>query len=68
MKEREITTEQRLLFNEQVTIRMPNVLLNRVDSLAQNAIQTRGAWLRTAVLDKVRDEERIMSQRTRESQ
>ena len=28
-------TEQRLLFNEQVTIRMPNVLLNRVDSLAQ---------------------------------
>ena len=63
MKEREITTEQRLLFNEQVTIRMPNVLLNRVDSLAQNAIQTRGAWLRTAVLDRVRKEE---SQRTPE--
>ena len=48
-------TEQRLLFNEQVTIRMPNVLLNRVDSLAQNAIQTRGAWLRTATLPCERD-------------
>ncbi len=52
-----MNTEQRQFFNEQVTIRMPNVLLNRVDSLAKHDHQTRGAWLRTAVLDRVRKEE-----------
>ena len=58
-----MTIEQRQFFNEQVTIRMPNVLLNRVDSLARHDHQTRGAWLRTAVLDRVRKEE---SQKTPE--
>jgi predicted transcriptional regulator len=55
-----MTTEQRLVFNEQITVRMPNVLLNRVDSLAKHDHQTRGAWLRTAILEKVRSEERML--------
>ena len=58
-----MTIEQRQFFNEQVTIRMPNDLVGRVDSLARHDHQTRGAWLRTAVLDRVRKEE---SQRTPE--
>lgn len=59
-KETNMTTEQRLVFNEQITVRMPNVLLNRVDSLAKHDHQTRGAWLRTAILEKVRSEERML--------
>ena len=49
--------EQRMVFNEQVTIRMPNDLVGRIDSLARHDHQTRGAWLRKAVLDRVRKEE-----------
>ena len=60
IKETKMTTEQRLVFNEQVTVRMPNDLVERVDSLAHHEMQTRGAWLRTAILEKVRSEERMI--------
>tara|TARA_R110002095_G_scaffold1141_3_gene5418 strand:- start:1359 stop:1577 length:219 start_codon:yes stop_codon:yes gene_type:complete len=69
IKETKMTTEQRLVFNEQVTVRMPNDLVERIDSLARHDHQTRGAWLRTAILEKVRSEERmIREEHKRDSQ
>ena len=52
--------------NEQVTVRMPNDLLSRVDRLAENEYQTRGAWMRAAIAEKVRKEERKRDEEFRE--
>ena len=45
------------IFNHQVTARFPNDLVDRVDRLAEDRLMTRGAWVRSAVLDAVRKEE-----------
>ncbi len=55
---------RRPFMNNQVTIRMTGDLLRRVDRLAEDAIQTRGAWVRSAVVDRVRSEERLLESRT----
>ena len=49
--------------NHQVTVRLTSDLLERVDLLCDDAVQTRGSWIRTAVLEKVRKEEQLMEQR-----
>ena len=54
-----MTPRQKQFFNEQVTVRMPNNLLSRVDRLADYGFQTRGAWMRSAILEKVRNEEQF---------
>ncbi len=56
--------DRRPFMNNQVTIRMTGDLLRRVDRLAEDAIQTRGAWVRSAVVDRVRSEERLLESRT----
>lgn len=53
------TEKNRLFMNDQVTIRMPLDLRNRADRLATDAFQTRGAWMRSAVLEKVRRDEKL---------
>ena len=60
MNETNAPSEHRRFMNEQVTVRMPNNLLSRVDRLAESGYQTRGAWMRSAVLEKARREERMI--------
>ncbi len=45
------------IFNYQITARFTGDLVNRVDRLAEDRLMTRGAWVRSAVLDAVRKEE-----------
>ena len=57
MDETNAPSDHRRFMNEQVTVRMPNNLLSRVDRLAESGYQKRGAWMRSAVLERVRGED-----------
>ncbi len=52
-----MTVNNRGFMTEQVTVRLTNDLLDRVDLLASDALHARGSWIRTAILEKVRKEE-----------
>ena len=45
------------IYSNQVTARLTNDLLDRVDMLAENKMIPRGAWIRNAILKCVREEE-----------
>jgi len=59
-----MTTKTRGFMNNQVTVRFTGDLLDRVDRLADDAITSRGSWIRTAVLEKLRNEEQLYFQRS----
>ena len=52
-----MTVNNRGFMTEQVTVRLTNDLLDRVDLLASDTLHVRGSWIRTAILEKVRKEE-----------
>ena len=51
--------QRRPIMNEQVTIRLTNDLLARVDAIANSELLPRGCKIRQWVLKSVRDQEKI---------
>ena len=45
------------MLNYQVTSRMPKDLVNRVDKICSQKLQSRGGWIRQVIIEKVREEE-----------
>jgi len=44
-------------YNEQITARLTSGLVRRLDAIADEKMMTRGALMRTMILEKVREEE-----------
>ena len=50
--------QDRPIYSSQVTARLTNDLIDRVDHIAEDKMIPRGAWIRNAILKCVREEER----------
>ncbi len=50
--------QDRPIYSSQVTARLTNDLIDRVDHIAEGKMIPRGAWIRNAILKCVREEER----------
>ena len=49
--------QDRPIYSHQVTARLTNDLIDRVDHIAEDKMIPRGAWIRNAILKCVREEE-----------
>ena len=49
--------EEKKIYNYQVTSKMPKDLVNRVDKICSQKLQSRGGWIRQVIIEKVREEE-----------
>lgn len=47
-------------YNQQITARLTSDLIRRLDTIADEKMMTRGALMRTMILEKVREEERAL--------
>mgnify|MGYP002530313178 FL=1 len=43
------------IYNYQVTSRIPKDLVNRVDKICSQKLQSRGGWIRQMIVEKVRE-------------
>ncbi len=51
--------QDRPIYSHQVTARLTNDLIDRVDHIAEDKMIPRGAWIRNAILKCVREEEGV---------
>lgn len=51
--------QDRPIYSHQVTARLTNDLIARVDHIAEDKMIPRGAWIRNAILKCVREEEGV---------
>ena len=49
--------EEREIYNYQITSRIPKDLVNRVDKICSQRLQSRGGWIRQMIVEKVRESE-----------
>ena len=49
--------QDRPIYSKQVTARLTNDLVDRVDSISENKMIPRGVWIRNAILRCVHEEE-----------
>lgn len=49
--------QDRPIYSHQVTARLTNDLIDRVDHIAENKMIPRGVWIRNAILRCVKEEE-----------
>ena len=47
--------KEREIYNYQVTSRIPKDLVNRVDKICSQKLQSRGGWIRQTIVEKVRE-------------
>ncbi len=47
--------EEREIYNYQVTSRIPKDLVNRVDKICSQKLQSRGGWIRQTIVETVRE-------------
>ena len=51
--------KEKNIYNQQITARLTNDLVNRVDAICEEKMLTRGSLIRNWIQRAVRDEERI---------
>jgi metal-responsive CopG/Arc/MetJ family transcriptional regulator len=47
--------ENKEIYNYQITSRIPKDLVNRVDKICSQKLQSRGGWIRQMIVEKVRE-------------
>jgi predicted transcriptional regulator len=49
--------DDRPIYSTQLSCRVTNDLCNRIDTIAESKMLSRGGWMRNAILEKVREVE-----------